>query len=55
MSLSVGSAGGAVSFGNIIRFVQYKALYYVQRYDENLDLVEQKQLDIDHLGKNLAF
>jgi len=55
MSLSVGSAGGGLSIGSFIHFVQYKALYYIQRYDKNLDLVEQKQLDIDHLGKNLAF
>ena len=55
MSLSVGSAGGAVSIGSFIHFVQYKSLYYIQRYDKNLNLVEQKQLDIDHLGKNLAF
>ena len=55
MSLSTGSAGGAFSLGNIIRFVQYKALHYVQVYDKNLNLVEQKQLDLDHLGKNLAF
>lgn len=55
MSLSAGSAGAQVSIGLFIRFHQVKPMFYAQIYDKNMNLIEQKHLDIDKNGKNLTF
>jgi hypothetical protein len=52
MSLSASATGGGFAIG-LVSFSKVKATYFAQIYDKNLNFLEEKQVNLKALGKDL--